>query len=163
MKFKGLFVAKCFKNGKLVWEDVIKNLITDQGINYILNTSLTGLTAVSTLYLIPFETNYTPLAVDTYASKGFVESQTYNESIRQAYTISSTSTKSFNNTNYPAVMVFNAVKTIYGLAVVGGSSIKGDSAASEGILLAAGKFDSSKALTSGKVLSLTYTITGSSS
>lgn len=162
MKFKGIFTVRCFEKDKLLWEEKIENLITDEGINYLLNVGLVETTAISTWYLIPFETDYTPLTTNTYASKGFIESQAYNESIRQVYTISVTSTKSLNNTSYPAVMIFNATKTIYGLAVVGGSSTKGDSA-SEGVLLAAGKFSTSKSLTSGRALSLIYTLTGSSS
>jgi hypothetical protein len=51
VKAQGIYTVKCFdKDGKLKWEDTIKNVVTDVGANLMLDTFLGG-SANSTYFL----------------------------------------------------------------------------------------------------------------
>ena len=155
---------ECFDpHGNLVWEDENHNVCTIQGLNHLLNVAFHGTTQISPWYIAVFENNYTPLEADTYAAPGYTESTAYDEATRPEFVEAVASGKSMTNSANKASFTFNAAKTIYGSALVGGgsaASTKADTAGG-GSLYAASKFTSSKAVDVGYVLKVTWTLTGS--
>ena len=153
------------KNGKIV--DVVEwdNLITNEGLDYLLNAGVHGSTQISTWYFAPWTTNTTPAATHTYASPGNTEATTeISESNRQEWAEGASSGQSVTNATAATITAASSV-TIYGFGIVGGgtaASTKGDTSGG-GTLLASGMFSSSKTLSSGETLDLTYTLNASSS
>ena len=164
--FRGMWhVVHRDKWGKIISEEFFKNLITNEGLDYLLNAGVHGGTAISAWYFAPFTDNHTPAAGDTYASPGYTEATTqYSESTRQEWAEGASSSQSITNASAATITASGAV-TIYGAGIVGGGSAattKGDTAGG-GTLLASGLFSSSKTLASSETLDLTYTLSASSS
>lgn len=161
VKIGGFWSIECRgQDGALKWEEHKKNLITNQGLNHILDVVLHGSTQISTWYVAPFSTDTTPLATHTYASPGFTESTAYSEANRQEYNEAAASGQSITNSANKARITSIATQTIYGCGLVGGgsaASTKGDTAGG-GTLLCAVKFSTSRALLSGDTLDITYTL-----
>ncbi|MCP4149798.1 MAG: hypothetical protein GY757_18785 [bacterium] len=160
-KFGGKFTFECYdKKGNLKWKEVTKNLVTNEGLDHILDVILHAATQITTWYLAPFETNTTILATHTYAVPGYTESTAYSEGTRQEYEEAAASSQSITNSANKASLSINATKTMYGAALVGGGSAattKGNTAGG-GTLLCAAQFSSAKAVESGDTLEITYTV-----
>ncbi len=157
----GVFEVECFdRDGNLKWRETAPNLITNEGLDHILNTVLHADTQITTWYVAIFEDNHTPAAGDTYATPGYTESTAYTESTRPEYEEAAASSQSVTNSANKATFSINAAKTIYGASLVGGGSApstKGDTAGG-GTLLCAAKFSSSKSVENGDTLNVTYTV-----
>lgn len=148
------------KNGKIKWTEHVHNLVTNEGLNHILDVVLHGATQITTWYVVPFNTNTTILATHTYASPGFTESSNYDESTRQEYDEAAASSQSITNSASKATITCSATETLYGCALVGGgsaASTKGDTAGG-GTLLCAVQFSSSRSVEDDDSLDITYTI-----
>lgn len=163
LKIGGIFETVCRdKNGRIRWVDRSHNLVTNQGLNHILDVILHGSTQITAWYVALFESNTTILATHTYAAPGFTESTAYDEATRPAYNEAAASGQSITNSANKATFTISDSKTIYGAALVGGGSApttKGD-AAGGGTLLCAVQFASSRAVLDDDTLEVTYTLTG---
>jgi len=151
-------------DGKIKSQEIVDNLVTNEGINYALNASMHGGTQISDWYVAPWKTNTAVSATNTYASPGNTEATEYGESTRQAWAEGAAASQSITNAT-AATITANASVTIYGLGIVGGGSAattKAD-AAGGGTLFSTALFASSKSLSNGETLDLTYTLNGSSS
>lgn len=157
----GLFKLECLdKNGRVKWVDEVHNLITNEGLDHLLDVLLHADTQVDPWYLAIFEDNHTPVAGDTYAVPGYTECTAYDEATRPAYVEAAASSQSVTNSASPGTFTINATKSVYGAALVGGGSApgtKGD-AAGGGTLLCAVSFSSVKNVESGDTLNVTYTL-----
>lgn len=144
------------------WND--PNIMTNEGITYILDAALSGASPITSWYCLVFEDDYTPLATNTYATPGYTESTAYDEATRPVWTEAGVSTLVITNSASKATFTFNATKTIYGGALVGGgtaASTKGDTAGG-GKLICSSQFTSgSKSVVDDDVLKVTVSITGS--
>ena len=153
------------KYGNVKSVDYIHNLITDEGINYLLNAAGHGSTTISDWYFAPFEDNYTPLATNTYAVPGYTESTTkISETLRQEWAEGASTAKSLTNAVAATITAASAV-TIYGFGIVGGGSAattKGNTAGG-GTLLSSGALPTEKVLATDETLDLTYILNASSS
>ena len=153
---------ECFdKDGKLKWRESHKNICTDQGLNALLDIMFHGATQIATWYVAIFESDYTPLAGDTYATPGYTECTAYDEATRPEYIEAAASSKVTTNAANRAAFTMNDTKTIYGGALVGGGSggsTKGNTAGG-GKLYAAGRFAAGKPVVATDVLRLTVGIT----
>ena len=151
-------------NGNIVDEWDAENLITDEGINYMLNSALVGATAISAWYMAPWSATHTPAAGDTYAVPGFTEANAeIAETTRQQWPAVTSTAKSVTNTTAVVLTAASAV-TIYGIGIVGGgtaASTKGDTAGG-GTLLSSAAFAASKTLAANETVSITYTLNGAS-
>lgn len=160
-KFGGIFEIECFdKSGKFKWIEEIHNLVTNEGLDHILNAVLHGSTQITAWYCALFETDTTILATHTYAVPGYTESTAYAEATRPAYNEAASSSQSVTNSANKAAFTINATKTMYGAAIVGGgtaATTKADTAGG-GTLLCAAKFSVSRSVISGDTINLTYTI-----
>ena len=163
IKSGGFFTFEHYRDGVLIDKWDTKNIVVDQGINYILDSALSGGTPITSYFLGIFKNNYTPVAADTAAlfpGAGVANEATteYDEATRPAWVEAGVSAKVITNSASPAVFTANTSVTIYGAFLVSVSTKGGTT----GTLIAASKFTSSRALIDNDILNVTYTITGSS-
>ena len=144
------------------WEE--PNIMCDAGINYVMDAAFSGLSPISSWYLVTFEDDYTPLATNTYASPGYTECTAITEATRPAWSEAGVASKIITNSASKATFTYNATKTIYGGALVGGGSApstKGDTAGG-GVLICSSQFTTgNKPVVDTDILKVTVTITGS--
>ena len=154
----GRFIFECFDRlGNLKWKDVIDNILTDEGLNKMLDSTLHD-DASATWYVLVFEDDVTPDGDTTYAVPVFTECEAYDEGTRPEYVEAAAAAKSISNTASKATFTFNATKTIYGGALVD-HNVKGNTAEAGKVMLGAGQFSASKPVESTDVLKVTYTVT----
>lgn len=153
---------ECFRGGKLVWSERIHNVVTDEGIDSVLDVYFHAATQITQWYVTVFEDNYTPLVTNTYLAPGFTETTAYSEGTRPTFDEAAAASKSITNTASKATFTFSEDKTIYGGALVGGGSApstKGNTAGG-GTLFCSAKFASAKPVVTNDVLKVTVTISG---
>lgn len=155
--------AECFGSDmKLKWKiEKECNLVTDQGKNANLNIMFHGATQIGTWYFVLFENDYTPLVTNTYAVPGYTETEAYDEATRPAFVESESTAKSLSNVASKATFTFNAIKTIYGGALVGGGTdptIKSNTAGG-GTLYSSARFSETKPVVSGDILKVWISLT----
>jgi hypothetical protein len=148
-------------------KEVCPNLITDQGLNQIINTMLPpggAFVQITQWYIAPFSGNVTPDA--TWTAANFVATATeftaYASATRPALTIASpTSTKANGNGASPADITFSAGGpfNVYGAAIV---SVATKSSAT-GVMLAATRFTNPRlAQAAPDKLTIQYDLTATS-
>lgn len=156
----GVFEAECIgPDGRVKWREKAHNLLTTEGIAHILNALLHGSTQITAWYVVPFESDHTPAAGNTYATPGYTESTAYDEANRVAYNEAEASGGSVTNSANKAAFTINASKTIYGASLIGGgtaATTKGNTDGG-GTLLCLARFSSSRAVEDGDTLNITYT------
>lgn len=157
----GIFHGQLRRAGRVIdeWED--RNLVTNEGLNHILNVEFNGATQITSWFLGLFEGNYTPtsgLTAATVASTA-TETTAYASATRPAYSPASSTAQSVTNSASRASFVFTGAKTIYGAFLVSASTKSGTS----GTLFAAARFGTSKAVDVNDELLLTYSFSASSS
>ena len=156
----GKYHAELVRDGKVIDAWDFDNLVVNEGLNDLLQTYLGGGTQITTWYLGLFEANYTPVSTDTAATiaSNSTETSAYSAGVRQTFSPAAASSQSITNSASRATFTFNATKTIYGAFLVSSSVISGTS----GKLFSAAQFGTSKSVTSGDQLLLTYTFTAAS-
>lgn len=161
-KFKGVFdIEVKDKFGNLLSRSRAENIITNEGLDSILDVYLHGDTQITVWYCVIFETDTTPAAGTTYAVPVFTEWAAYDEGTRPEYVEAASSSQSITNSANKAVFTANATKTLYGAALVGGGSAPTtkSNVAGGGTLPCAGKFAASQPVVDDNVVNLTYTVT----
>ena len=153
---------ECWRKGQIAWKEKIHNLMTDEGINSLLNVYFHAATQITQWYVTIFEDNYTPLVTNTYAVPGYTETTAYSEATRPTFDEAAASGKAITNTASKATFTFSSDKTIYGGALVGGGSAAGTKSdkAGGGVLVCSAKFATSKPVVTNDVLKVTVTISG---
>lgn len=161
-KLGSVWEFECFRGDKLVWSDRIHNVVTDEGINSVLNVYFHAATQITQWYVTIFEDNYTPLVTNVYATPGFTETTAYSEGTRPTFDEAAASSKSLTNTASKATFTFSEAKTIYGGALVGGGSAPGTKGNTNGggTLFCSAKFAAAKPVVTNDVLKVTVTISG---
>lgn len=157
---KGIWTVEHYRKNRLIGIDTTKNLITNQGLDHILDVVLHGVAPVSPWYIGLFEGNYTPLATCTAASvtADSTESTAYTEGARVAYNEAASSGQSVTNSANKATFTINATKTIYGAFLSSASALS----STAGSLLAITRFGTSRAVINLDVLLVTYTLAAAS-
>lgn len=144
---------------KLISHSECHNIITDEGLNRILDVMLHGTTQTSPWYCALFENDFTPDGDETYDVPAYTESTAYDEATRPEYVEAASSSKSVTNSASKAVFTASATKTFYGASLVSVST-KGDhTAGANNVLFCAGKFTTAQPVIDGNVVNLTYTVT----
>jgi hypothetical protein len=154
---RGRWRVECYgQNGQLRWAEDFENIVVNEGLNHLLDSSLAGQSQITSWY-VGLKGNGTPAATDTMASHGtWSEDQNYSETTRQAWTPNgAASGQSVSNSSAKATFSINATTTIYGAFLTSNSTKGGTS----GKLYAAGNFASSKTLGAGDQLLVTATFT----
>ena len=84
-KLKGIWEFEVYdKLGRLISKTGCHNIITDQGLDALLNILLHGATQITTWYCVLFEDNFTADGDETYAVPGYTETTSYDEATRPA-------------------------------------------------------------------------------
>jgi hypothetical protein len=156
----GCFMVQHVRQGEVIDEEELKNLVVNEGLDHILNTVLHGSTQVTAWFLGLFEANYTPVATVNASTitAAATECTAYDEATRVAYDEAAASGQSITNSASKATFTMNATKTVYGAFLVSASA----KSATTGVLLSAARFGSSKAVVDDDQLLLTYTFSASS-
>ena len=169
-KFQGRWDIDVYDNKesmKLIGHSSCHNIITDEGLNRILDVFLggngTNNTQTTTWYCSIFESNSTPAAgwtYDLYADSQCTEWQQYDETTRPAYVEATSSSKSVTNSTNKAVFTANTgAKTLYGAALLSVNT-KGDhTAGANNRIFCAGTFAVAQPVIAANVVNLTYTVT----
>lgn len=159
----GYFKYEHIRDGNVIdsWDS--KNIVVNEGLNYILDASLSNGTVIPSWFIGLFKNNYTPVATDTKAlftgvGVGNESSTDYSEATRPSWVDAGPITQSISNSASPAVFTFTAAVTIFG-AFMTSTSVKGDTA---GTLLAASKFTTSKVMAIADQLNISYIISATS-
>ena len=138
------------------------NLVTTEGRNHALDSAFGGDTQITAWYVVPFENNHSPAAGDTYAVPGYTECTAYDEATRVQWQSASAAAGVISNTAIKASFTFNAAKTIYGTALVGGgtaATTKGNTAGGGTLFCEAQFTGGAEPVVSGSVLKVTVEIT----
>ena len=162
-KVGGVFTFEQVRDGKVVDTWTQDNIVVDEGLNYLLNSSLVAATPITTQYLGVFKNNYTPLAANvasTFTGSGVANEATteYSESTRPVWNRVTATAKVVTNTASPATFTFASGVTLYGAFLVS-TNTKGGTT---GTLIAASKFSSARVMLISDVLNVTYSLTISS-
>ena len=124
-----LFRVECYdKAGDLKWEDTIKNLVVNEGLDDSLDEYFKGSTYTAAHYV--GLTDGTPIvaAGDTMASHaGWSEVTAYDETPRQTATWGTVSGQSISNSANKATFTISANGTVIGGAFLTTNSTKGGS------------------------------------
>ncbi len=165
--FSGIVHLKHFRADKLIYQEISKNRIVDQGLNHFLNVVMGADAKITTWYVGIFTNNVTPAAADTPAAQ-LGAAGTYGEGQDADYDVPLTnkpeyidapaSAKVMSNSGTPASFTIAAILTIFGAFI---SSISAKTATT-GTLLAAKKFDASRAVLDNDILTVQYDITAAS-
>jgi hypothetical protein len=161
-KFKGIWnLVHRDASGVIVSEETVENLITNQGFDYLLDSSLHAVANVGTWYFAPFKTAFTAALGSTYAVPGGTEDTNCIEGTRQAWDEGASSSQSVTNAAAAVITADVGGMAILGIGVVGAavagtSSTKGNTDTAGGILLS--EVASVKTLEVNETLSITYTI-----
>jgi len=155
--------SEAMRQGRdLVDEEMVHNLVTNQGLNYILDAGMSGATAITSWRIAAVKTNTTPAAGMTYATPTYTEiaGSDVTETIRQTWGEGGASSQQLTNAS-PATYTANTTVTLYGASIVGGGTALNTIAntAGGGTLFCYSLFGASKAMTATDTIDITYTIT----
>lgn len=155
------------KDGNFKGETRSHNIVTTQGLNWLLNVALhnsTGAYTISTWYCALASTNTAAASTMTYAVPSYTEvNANYSEATRPEYAdvTASTAGTSISNSSSKAVFtVATASTSFYGAALVN-SSVKGDTATGGGILFSYALLSTARDVVVGDTLNLTYQVAAS--
>lgn len=143
--------------------EISENIVTNEGLDYILDSGLSGGTQITAWYVTLAMDDVAAAAGMTYATPTFAEitGTQVAEATRQAWTDAGVSAQSVDNSASPAVYTADATFTAYAAALVGGGAAAStlDDSAGGGVLYAYSQFASAKALTASDTIEVTYTFT----
>ena len=142
-------------DGQIKWVEEAHNLVTNVGLDHILDVIFHGTSAVATWY-VGLKNAGTIAAADTSASHaGWTENENYTEATREAYIEAAASSQSITNTASKASFAIDTDSQSIAGAFLISESTKGGST---GTLISAVDFSSAKAADDGDTLEVTYTI-----
>ncbi len=166
IKLTGKFYLEHFRDGKLIGKTKGHNIVTDEGLQRILDVFFGGAgannTQTATWYVGIYNDDNPALDGDeTYDVPVFTEDVDYDEATRPAY-VEAGATGAFVVTNTASPAVFTITvggQTIYGAAIFS-INTKGDHApGANNRLFCCAQFALSRAVLAADVLNVTYTIT----
>jgi hypothetical protein len=156
-KVGGIFDVTCYgADGSVKWQDKAKNLVTNQGLDHILDVVLHGTTAVSPWY-VGLKGTGTPAAADTLASHSTWTENTAFTGDRQEYVEAASSSQSVTNSASKASFsITSDSQTIAGAFLASAAS------GTSGTLLCVADFTGgNKSCDNGDTLEVTYSISAS--
>ena len=152
LRLGGVFHTKCFdENGNLKWEDISKNMVVGEGLDYVLTNIFKNGTPDDPLYVGLYTDAGGPLTTWTL-SVGLTEFTDYTGN-RQEFVDGAIAAHALDNSGSPASFSITGAGTIYGsfIATVDTGTV--------GTLICAADFTSgSKVVGNGDTLVVTYTV-----
>lgn len=158
--------VECFDpEGNLKWEETIENLVTTEGLNYIMNAGFKSGTQIGTWYVGLKDTG-AAAAGDDAATMGFspaawTEYTEYDEAARQTLTLGTVTAGSVDNSsNVAAFTIGSPAPDVYGVFLTDDSTKNGQSPAT--VLYGVGDFASAKVVDPNDTLNVTVTLSAAS-
>lgn len=154
-----ILLVECIRDGKLIWTEVIHNLVVTEGLNDSIDKHFKGSGYTAAWYVGLTENSPSFAAGDTMATHGgWVETYNYTESTREALTLGTVSSGSANNSASKASFTIDT-----GGDAVGGAFITTDSAkgGTSGTLYGGGAFSQNRSLLANDILNVTVTVIAS--
>lgn len=143
------------KEGRVLWEEDISNLVVTVGKNDVLDKYFKGSSYTAAWY-IGLKGSGTAAASDTMSSHpSWSEVTGYSQSTRPTLTLGTPSGGSVNNSASPATFSINSTVTIAGVFLANNSTKGGTS----GTLYSVADFSSARTLANGDSLQVTVTLT----
>lgn len=157
---KHIYRLECFdKDGNLKWAEENPNLITNVGLDEILDKFYKGSGYTASLHVGLTDASPTIAAGDTMASHaGWAEVTAYSEATREALLLGSVASQSVDNSGNKASFAINGTVTIGG-AFITTNNTKGGTT---GILIGAAALSQNRAMSNGDTLNVTVTATAAS-
>lgn len=158
------------RDGNIKWKDTIKNLVTAQGLGYVMQTCFTGQDAAETNWYVGLKNTGAPDNDDTAAelpgtTMNWTEYETYDEATRPALTLNNTTGTTTVQTaaNAEAFTIDTPGSDVYGVFVVAGGNVKGANTSAT-ILYGVGDFSggAKTGLEDGDTLNVTVTLSATS-
>lgn len=157
---KGRFEANLVRDGKVIWEDFIDNLVTTVGKNDILDKYLAGAAYTQTIRM-GLKGTGTAVVGDTQAShagwleQGLANAPTYTGSRpTPAFSAAAAGVKA---TSAAVAFAITSTGTVFGCFINNGGSATIDN--TTGVLFSAGDFSGgSRAVISGDTINVTYSL-----
>lgn len=158
VKVSGRYTVKCFDSeGNLRWEDHCDNLITNAGLNDVLNEYIRGTTQTTAWYMgLVDNSGFTAFAAADTASShaGWAESVAYSNGARLQWSPGAASGQSITNSSSVNFSI-NATATIRGIFIASISTLS----ATTGVLFSEAAFSGgNQSVNSGDTLQCTYTL-----
>jgi len=143
-------------DGQLKWRESFKNLVTDAGLNDVLDKYFKGSTYTAAFY-VGLKLTGSVIAADTMAShSGWAEeSAAYSEATRPTLTLGTVASESVDNSASKAAFSITGTATITG-AFLTDTDTKGGAT---GLLYGGGEFAADKSVSNGDTLNVTLTLT----
>ena len=144
--------------GREKWREVNDNLVTNAGLNDILDKYLKGSSYTAAWY-IGIKSVGTAVAADTMAShSSWSELAGYTQSTRPALSLGTVASQSVDNSASKGTFSVNATATVAGAFLSTDNTKSGTSGTLYGVV----DFGSSRAVISGDTLEVTVTLTSAS-
>ena len=157
IKLGGVFEIACFgPDGNEKWRDTAKNLVVNEGLDYILNTVLKGGTQSDPWYVGLVDGTPTVDAADSLTGThgGWTEVTAYSEGTRQEFVDGALSSQSCDNSGSNASFSISSDSTTIGGAFLADDSTTG----ANGTLLCVAAFTGGdKSADNGDTLEVQYT------
>ena len=158
----GKYLIEHFRKGEKIDEWEAENTVVNQGLVYLLNAGLAGLTALTSWYVGVFQNNYTPVATDTASSivSNAGEFTGYSGGARPTFSpAQATSSPTLTNSASQATFNFTGSATLTGAFIISSAT----PASNSGTLYSAAQFGSSKSVANTDSITVTYQTTLTSS
>lgn len=154
------FVARDAE-GNIIFDETVKNLITNAGLNDLLDKYLKGSAYTAAFHVGLTDGTPTVAAADTMSSHaGWAEVTAYSESVREVLTLGTVASQSVDNSASVAQFSINADSTTIGGAFLTTNNTK---SGTTGTLYAVAAFSGGDlTLNNGSTLDVTVTLTAAS-
>ena len=158
----GVFTVTCLgADGQIKWQESLKNLVVNQGLQDMNTKYFKGSAYTATWYvgLYGAAASNNPTANDTAASHpGFTEVVPYSNATRPAATFGTATTADpsvLSNSASPAIFTINATATVGGAFLISDNTKSGTA----GVLFSASDFAApgDRAVSSGDTINISYT------
>src|SRR5215207_5723771 len=154
MEVQGRFTCECVRDGKVIWQEEFDNLVTTVGKNSLLDKFL-DLGSAHTAIHMGLKSAGTALAADTMASHGsWTEPSIVAARLVPAFSAASAGSKATSSA--VSFSINSGTNTVVAgvFVVMSGTSAVANTT---GTLYSAGDFASTKTVSSGDTLNVTYT------
>lgn len=159
ISFHNVYTFECYgKDGNLKWREETPNLVTNVGLNDVLDKYLKGSTYTAAFF-VGLKGTGTPLAADTMSSHAnWSEITAYSEGTREALTLGTVASQSVDNSASKASFSITGTATVAGAFVTTDSTKSGTT----GTLYGVADFGASRSVENGDTLNVTVTLTAAS-
>lgn len=152
---KNTYRIRCHRNGKLIWEEKINNLVVDEGLNDVLSQYFKGSSYTAAHYM-GLKGAGAIAAANTLASHAAWAEITAYSGDRKAITLGAVASQSVDNTASPCQFTFT------GSAAVDGIFVATVATGTSGVLFGAADFAATRNVIANDVLSIDATFTQAS-